>query len=388
MKKTLYIIGALACLWLTSCEQDDGSNPTFRECTTPFVLNTPAVAPHNTYDLASAAGLELTCSQPDFGGAPYVVRYYVEAALDSAAQWQRLESSYTTAKMSVNAVELNDAMLALYKADHPDDPYPETARPLYLRLMATPVTFAGTALDTVFSNIVSLPSVLAKYIPPTLSLPTELYLVGSSIGDGADKGYWGWWKPMAPVFGMAGEFYSIIYVPDGGAFKWGESEGDWRGYSNISTVDDQAGAGLSEEDGGNIHVEHGGWYTLFVESKVGPASVMYTFHVYPAAAYVIGNAAGGAWNDGDADWQMTAPEGDGQWESPVFTAAGELRAYIKVPGVDWWRTEFTLSAGSLYWRTVDIPDNWAANVGDAYSVACTPGQKLYVNFNTNTGEVK
>lgn len=380
-------VAAVAALSLTSCEKDIDSNPTFQKCTTDFVLNTPAHAANNTYDLASAESLELTCSQPNFGGVPYVTRYYVQVSLDGQ-DFKELESSYTTAKMSVNAGEVNTAMLDIFKAAHPDDAYPDEARPLYIRLRATPVTLNNTPLDEVMSNTITLPNVLAKYVPPTLKLSESLYLVGSSIGDGGDKGYWGWWKQMAPVYGNAGEFYSIIYVPAGGSFKWGESEGDWRGYSNISNLDDQAGAGLSENADGNIEVANGGWYTIYVESKVGPASIIYTFHVYPAAAYVVGNACGGAWNDADADWQMTPPNGDGAWMSPAFASAGELRAYIKVPGIDWWRTEFTLNNGNLYWRTVDIPDNWAANVGEAYSVQCAPGQKLYVNFSTNTGEVK
>jgi hypothetical protein len=117
--------------------------------------------------------------------------------------------------------------------------------------------------------------------------------------------------------------------------------------------------------------------------------VKYTFHFYPAAAYVIGAPAGGAWNDGDADWAMTAPaDASGVWESPAFTAGGELRAYIKVGKIDWWKTEFTLYNGNLYWRTIDIPSNWASDAGSEFSVSCAIGQKLYVDFNKNTGEVK
>jgi hypothetical protein len=65
-----------------------------------------------------------------------------------------------------------------------------------------------------------------------------------------------------------------------------------------------------------------------------------------------------------------------------------MRAYVKVPGFDWWRTEFTLYKGNVYWRTVDIPSNWAENVGTDYSVSVTAGQKLYVDFDNMTGEVK
>ena len=65
-----------------------------------------------------------------------------------------------------------------------------------------------------------------------------------------------------------------------------------------------------------------------------------------------------------------------------------MRAYIKYPGIEWWRTEYTLYQGELYWRTVNIVSSWADNVGAEYSVNVSPGQKLYVDFDKNTGEVK
>lgn len=113
-----------------------------------------------------------------------------------------------------------------------------------------------------------------------------------------------------------------------------------------------------------------------------------TLHVYPAAAYVIGNGTG-TWDDSAAEWALTAPaDASGQWVSPAFTGSGELRAYIKYPGIEWWRTEYTLYQGELYWRTVNIISSWADNVGAEYSVNVSPGQKLYVDFDKNTGEVK
>ena len=83
MNKKIFNIGrlfsllALTSFVLTSCEKDDNSNPTFIPNASSFVLNTPANAENNTYDLASANGLNLTCTQPDYGGVPYVVKYFV-----------------------------------------------------------------------------------------------------------------------------------------------------------------------------------------------------------------------------------------------------------------------------------------------------------------------
>ncbi len=395
MKKTLLNIGrlfsflAIATLMLTACEKDDNSNPTFKATSPNFTLNVPANAENNTYDLVSANSLELTCSQPDYNGVPYVTQYHVQIALsEDFEKFLELETSYTTAKMGVDAYELNTGVIDLFHEIYGDIDYPAESRPLYIRLRANVINMANTVLDECFSNIIKLPKVLATFKAPELTYPTTCYIVGSSIGDGGEKGYWSYWKPMAPVYGGQGEFYTIIYVPDGGQFKWGEAENDWRGFDRVAKFDDQANSGVREADNdGNIQFDNGGWYTIYVETALGATEVAWTFHIYPAAAYVIGNATGD-WTDSNADWQMTAPTGDGAWVSPAFSASGELRAYIKVPGKDWWKTEFTLFYGDLYFRDVDIPANWAENVGPEYSVACSAGQKLYVNFSVNTGEVK
>jgi predicted component of type VI protein secretion system len=76
MNKNIYKIGRLLSLAvlmaiaLTACEKDDQSNPTFKATSPSFTLNVPANAQNNTYDLASANGLTLTCSQPDYNGVP------------------------------------------------------------------------------------------------------------------------------------------------------------------------------------------------------------------------------------------------------------------------------------------------------------------------------
>ncbi len=396
MNKKLFNIGrlfsllAIVAFTFTACEKDDKSNPTFKATSPSFTLNVPANATNNVYDLVSAEGLELTCTQPDYNGVPYVVQYHVQIALsEDFGTFMELETSYTTAKMSVDAYELNTGVLDLFHEIYGDIEYPEEPRPLYIRLRANVVNLANNVFDEAFSNIIVLPKVLATFKAPELTFPTSCYIVGSSIGDGADKGYWSYWKKMAPVYGGEGEFYTLIYMTDGGQFKWGEYEGDWRGYGRVAKFDDQANAGVHEAaSDGNIQFDNGGWYVLHVETALGATEVAWTFHIYPGAAYVIGAAADGDWTDSNPNWQMTAPAGDGTWESPAFTGSGELRAYIKVPGRDWWKTEFTLYQGNLFFREVNIPSSWAENVGEDYSVACSPGQKLYVQFSVNTGEVK
>ena len=50
-----------------SCDKDDDSNPTLdlSHVSEGFVLNTPAYAENNTYDLSRSESVNLTCSQPN-----------------------------------------------------------------------------------------------------------------------------------------------------------------------------------------------------------------------------------------------------------------------------------------------------------------------------------
>lgn len=389
--KTILLLPALALPFMfASCEQDDDCNPTLDTSHAgdgTFVLNVPADAQNNTYDLANSENVTLTCTSPNYGGVPYVVRYYVQVAIDKGFETDQtvahkeLLSSYTKATIAVVASELNDSIVKLYQEANPDTDYPDEARPVYIRLRAI---LDATQTGECYSNVIELPSVKATYVAPPATLPEELFVCGSSIQDA-----WKSWKPMAPVYGLAGQFYTMVYFPAGGEFKWGTYNEDWRGYDRIKEIVDNAGAGVSEGEDANIKIDNAGWYVLYFTAEIVGSSVQYTLNVEPGQAFIIGAIEGGGWADGDPACAMTPPaDATGQWVSPAFAAGGELRAYIKIKGLDWWRTEFTLYGGSLFFRNCDIPDNWAANVGTDYSVTCSAGQKLYVDFDNNTGEVR
>lgn len=375
---------AVVTLGFTACDTDTDSNPTLdlSHVGEGFPLNVPANAENNTYDLANATSLELTCSQPNYGGMPLVVRYYVQVSLtEDFASFKELATSYTTAKMAVDAREINDAMVELFQEANPNTDYPATPRPLYIKLRA--VIDGTDNMGETYSNVITLPSVLASYQAPEATFETQLYVVGQAIGEA-----WSTWKPVPQIYDMPGCYYTVVYVPEGTGFKWGAYEQDWRGYDRIRNWDDVAGADVSASSDGNIVFANGGWYTLFFEAEIVGSSVQYDLHILPAEVYVIGNSMGGNWNVADPTLALQAPaDQTGDWVSPAFTGSGELRAYVNVPGYDWWRTEFTLHNGEVYWRDVNIIDSWS-ELGSDYAVQVSPGQCLYVNFDSNTGEVR
>lgn len=380
----LFALLAMVTLGFTACETDNDSNPTLdlSHVGEGFTLNTPANAQNNTYDLANAKSVELTCSQPNYGGMPLMVRYYVQVSLtEDFASYKELATSYTTAKMAVDAREINDAMVELFQEAKPDTDYPATPRPLYIKLRA--VIDGTDNMGETYSNVIALPSVLASYQAPEATFETQLYVVGQAIGEA-----WSTWKPVPQIYDMPGYYYTVVYVPEGTGFKWGAYEQDWRGYDRIRNWDDVAGADVSASSDGNIVFANGGWYTLFFEAEIVGSSVQYDLHILPAEVYVIGNSMGGNWNVADPTLALQAPaDQTGDWVSPAFTGSGELRAYVNVPGYDWWRTEFTLHNGEVYWRDVNIIDSWS-ELGSDYAVQVSPGQCLYVNFDSNTGEVR
>lgn len=390
MKKILLrmLLPVLALVLVTSCEKDIDSNPTFHENTTGFVLNMPANAANNVLDLLTADELTFTTSQPDYGGIPLSVNYDVEISFDDFSAEEpvyKVVTSSTSTSIKVSGKRMNDAVVTMFQDANEGVEYPSNeVKDLYVRLHAN---VNKLELGSCYSNVIKL-QVKATYQAPSITLPEKLFIAGSDIGEA-----WKTWKPFAGVFGLDGNYFTVVYIADGGAFKWGTFAEQWLGYANVKTYADEAGAGISD-DGGNIKFAKGGWYTLCFKAKINGEAIDYTLTVYPAALYIIGNAAGG-WDEASPALQLTAPaDGSGIWVSPAFVGGGEMRAYVQAGTFEWWRTEFTLFEGNVFWRNLNIPDSWANDKGSDYSVVPAAGQKLYVKFGTpgvdanETGEVK
>ena len=379
MKKISIIIAAALCLGAAVSCEDEREIITLNENPTTFVLNTPALA-QAEYDLDNSSVVVLTCSQPDFGfTAPtlYTVQVSLENDFETEDKYKTFSMASTTARIELPAEEFAAFVTALSGKDEALFPITET---VYLRAIAK----VKNTNTQIISNVITLDKVRTSFALPPVEFKPQLYVVGANVGTA-----WKTWKPVAAVYGVAGEYYTMVYNGGGSdnGLKWGEDENDWRGYDNLKAIQDNAGAGISKkEDDGNLIFAKAGWYVLHFEGKIAGRNIEYVLKVEPAHAYVIGAAANDVWKDSDSAWEMTLV-GD-KFVSPAFAADGELRAYIKVPGLDWWRTEFTLHKGSLFFRDVDIPNNWNENKGSDYSVSIKAGQKLYVDFNNNTGEVK
>ena len=381
-------------LLFTSCDEDRDSNPTLdlSHLAEGFVLNTPALAENNTYDLNSAKNLVLTCSQPNYGNAPYAVKYYAQVSIDpafvsdaTATHVELATPSYDPSSLEFIASEVNNAVVSLFQAANPDTSVPEEM-PIYIRLRGVIDNTENKTLGETYSNVITLPSVKAAYEAPDAKFTDNLFLIGSSI-----QTPWQSWKAIPQVQGLEGNYYGIIYVPAGGEFKWGTENNDYRGINRLKEINDEAGAEISAGDKQNIKVANAGWYTLHFKGKIteDKKNIDWTLTVYKAQVYLIGACIGqSTWGFAD-DTALTPPDDpSGDWVSPAFTASTELRVSVKVGSLDWYSTEFTVHNGEVFWRKYDMPNNWAETMGADYSVTTAPGKKLYVNFDTNKAEVR
>ena len=382
-------------LLFTSCDEDRDSNPTLdlSHLAEGFVLNTPALAENNTYDLKSAKNLVLTCSQPNYGDAPYAVKYYAQVSIDPAfvndpttTHTELATYAENASNLEFNASEANDAIVSLFQAANPDTSVPEEM-PIYVRLRGVISGTLNQTLGETYSNVITLPSVKATYEAPDAKFTDNLFLIGSSI-----QTPWQSWKAIPKVEGLDGNYYGIIYLPAGGEFKWGTENNDYRGINRLKEINDEAGAGISAGEEQNIKVANAGWYTLLFKGKIteDKKNIEWTLSVYPTKVYILGGSVEmtGTWAFDDA-YALTAPaDKNGKWVSPAFTASAELRAAVKVGDLDWYRTEFTVYKGNLFWRRYDIVNSWTETEGADYSVTTQVGQKLYIDFDNYTAEVK
>ena len=286
MKKMIYLfILVFSLSTLVACSDDEGT-PVFTE-PTEFVLNVPKYA-SGIYDLKNTATIQLTCSQPDYGFTA-ATRYTVEIALDQAFEKNAtLDTKYSTAKMEVDAQEVAVAISNLLGVN--EDEFPKAPIPLYVRLTASALTDNKSEIagSTITSNIIELPQVLPYYALPAVTLPTNLYLIGSVCD-------WDWSKcySMIPVHSNEGMFWSMQYLgadADGNkaAFKlntatsWDNNQVGIQGVTISEASKKLVDAGGED----NIEIGNPGWYIVVVKVTLEGRNYKYAVDFYKPEVYL------------------------------------------------------------------------------------------------------
>jgi len=380
IKSALLVVMSLTLM--TACSDDNDSNPTIQS-PTEFKLNTP-VLENTPIDLANSSKIILTCSQPNYGytaSVQYTVQVATKPDMSDAVELSETSSS---AKVAVNASLLASALTNLYveqgktEADFPMD---VTA---YLRLKANIVTSNGNVVDgtEILSNTVSLNKIHLLFSLPPVYLPSHVYVVGNFCDWKFDNCF-----DMVQVYGTDNTFWRLVYIDDSG-IKLNSAQkfnGDEKGYAGITVSGDCAGDIIDKD--GNIASSKPGWYLVIVTTSVVNREIHYDVQFNKPTIWLIGPAAGSDDFAEEAEgWSFTVPTTkDGEFVSPAFVGsvpAGTdkgVRMYVKIPGHDWWHSEFVTLDGKIQYR---------ATGGDQTRATGSVGQQVHLNFSKGTGEIK
>jgi len=382
IKSTLLMLCGL-CLF-TACSDDNDSNPVITE-PTEFVLNAPANA-NNQLDLASSETITLTCSQPNYG-FPAATTYNVYVATEAdMSDAQLMEINAKAPKLELDAAVLASTLttMMLEKGKTEED-FPMTM-PIYFQAEAVITATTGAAYEAsrIKSNVVSLNNVALEFSLPPVELPAELYIVGNFCG-------WNWDNAVttAPVYEAKHIQWHMVYIDDSGikfntATAW---DGGEVGFAGI-TVDPESELGDEIIDGGgNIASSKPGWYLMIITMSVEGRDIKYSVKFNKPQVWLMGTITPNAdWKELEEGCMFEVPAtADGEFVSPAFTndvsGNGGARAYVKVPGYDWWKSEFIvgLDGDKISYRGAG---------GDQDRVDGKAGQKFYLNFSNDTGRIE
>ena len=380
IKSALLVVMSLTLM--TACSDDNDSNPSIQS-PTEFKLNTPALE-NTPIDLANSSKIMLTCSQPNYGYTASV-QYTVQVATDeNMTDAVELSETSNSAKVAIDAASLASTLTNIYvqkgktEADFPMDVK------AYFRLKANIVTSNGNVVEgtEILSNVVSLNNIHLLFSLPAVNLPKNVYVTGSFCD-------WDWAKSfdMVQVYGTEDTFWRLVYIDDSGiklntATEWNGSEVGFAGITVSGDCKDE----IIDKDG-NIASKNPGWYLVIVTTSVVNREIHYDVQFNKPTIWLIGPAAGSTDYAEEAEgWSFTVPTTkDGDFVSPAFAGSvpggdGDgVRMYVKVPGHDWWHSEFVVLSDKIEYR---------ATGGDQARAAGSAGQKVYLNFSKGTGEIK
>ena len=195
----------------------------------------------------------------------------------------------------------------------------------------------------------------------------NLFMTGSNYGWGNQ------WLPMTPIYGSDTDYWTIIYLHEGEQFKFAPQAGWGDDFGGQATINDLAGANITTNSDNNLVCGKAGWYLLYITN-----GETRTFTVLQPKVYLMGDTAG-EWNISDTHAFKVPDTENGLFESPAFAKSAELRMCVSIDGFDWWKTEFMVFDGKIEFR---------GRGGDQARVNVNEGQKIYLDFTNNTGEIK
>jgi hypothetical protein len=379
--KSALLVLCSVCL-LTACEDDRDSNPTLQKPTDgSLVLNTPAMT-NTVCDLANSSVLNFTLASVPNYGAPVYTNYEMEVSINPDMKDAEVIATTSYTKIEVDAATLAATLTTMETDNGKTEADFPMEIPVYFRVRANATQYAGNALEGygTVSNIVSLNKVHLLYSLPPVTTPDHLYITGNFNG-------WDWNTSLAMVqcYDGANVFWHMVWIDDSGIKFNAEKawDGGEVGYKGINKSGDLADEIIDND--GNIASSKPSWYLMIITTSVSGRDIVYDVQFNKPTVWLMGTATPGAgWAELEDGCDFTVPTTmDGDFVSPAFTndtsGDGGLRAYVKIPGFDWWKSEFMVFENKIVYRGMG---------GDQDRIQGMAGQKLYLNFGTETGEIK
>lgn len=392
--KSALLVLCSVCLF-TACEDDRDSNPTLQKPSDgSLVLNTPAMAENAVYDLANSTTLTFTLAGLPNYGFPAYTSYDLEVSLNADMSNSVVVATTPYAKIEVDAALLASTLTELECAAGKGEADFPMEIPLYLRARANAMKNAGGVIDgtETVSNIIKLNQVHLLYSLPPVTTPDNLYVTGSFNG-------WDWNTSLSMVqcYDGANVFWRLVWIDDSGikfnaAMAW---DGGEVGYNQLNSITGDL-ADEIKDGGGNIASSNPSWYLMIITTSVSGRDIVYDAQFNKPTVWLMGPVTPLAnWSELEEGCDFTVPTTkDDDFVSPAFAGdapGGDgdgVRAYVKVPGFDWWKSEFMIYDGKIEYRGMGEDQNKEAPAGFGYRVAGSKGQKLYLNFSTGTGVIK
>ena len=263
----------------TACSDDRDSNPVLQQPDS-FVLNTPAYA-NQAIDLANSETVNLTWSQPNYGGFPVAAEYTVEVSAtnewntpytaevadetgETQCDYYAFENIFSSCEAKVSAADLAKALVVI--CNYADESEIPEEQEVYARVKAnTP------GAREVVSNVVKF-LVSPYYIELKPADPVLWYMVGNCIGsndwDNGDGSIGTGLIPLLPMpdADVDGNGNTVLvyagYFPAGGQFKFIKTPGDWGEQMNYTNLDGDSPVTDEDGDNHNIGIPEDGYYKI------------------------------------------------------------------------------------------------------------------------------
>ncbi|MBR6284414.1 MAG: RagB/SusD family nutrient uptake outer membrane protein [Muribaculaceae bacterium] len=208
-------------------------------------------------------------------------------------------------------------------------------------------------------------------------------------------------RDMVPVFqydeNELDVYWRLVYVDDNGVrLHLATLLDDYVIDAADVTLGGELADGISVDSRGFYSVVPR-WYLMVASVDRKQGEVVCSVQFNQPQVWLMGPVTQqGDWNELEEGSQFSVPTtADGEFVSPPFARSvpggdGDgVRAYVKIPGYDWWKSEFMVYNDTIAYRGKAWDQNSPVSEGGfGYRVPGKAGQRLYFNFSNDTGRIE